>query len=294
MHHIGESRVPPPAVLLQGVVLSAVLGVLLGLMLGLTGAGGSVFAVPMLMFGLDWPLTRASPVALIAVCAAAAFGTLVAWNVAHVRYRAAMIMAAVGCVTAPMGLALADHLPQTWLLAAFAAVLVMVALRLLAQARVRPADTRVVRAAVAGDGPAAHGPLCLASATTGRLIWTRKCALVISGIGAIAGFLSGLLGVGGGFVIVPALRAATVLSMHSAVATSLMAIGLTSAGTVVAGMAMGRALPWMVALPFVLGSLLGMLIGRKVAPRIVGPRLQQGFAIAMLLAAAALLARTAG
>jgi uncharacterized membrane protein YfcA len=272
--------------------VSAILGVLVGTVLGLTGAGGSVFAVPLLMFGLGWTLTQAVPVALIAVCGAAAFGTLAAWNVSVVRYRAAMVMAALGCCTAPIGLRLANLLPETGLAAAFAVVLVVVALRMIAQARGNPAETRVVRASVAGDGRPAPGPMCHANPNTGRLIWTRKCALAISGIGATAGFLSGMLGVGGGFVIVPSLRAATVLSMHSAVATSLMAIALTSAGTVVASMAMGRSLPWMVALPFVLGSVVGMLIGRKIAPRIAGPRLQQGFAVAMLCAAVSLMVET--
>jgi len=274
--------------------MGAILGVIVGLVLGLTGAGGSVFAVPLLMFGLGWTLTQAVPVALIAVCAAATFGTLAAWNASHVRYRAAAVMAAVGCLTAPLGLRLADRLPEAWLATAFAVILVVVALRMIAQARASPAETRVVRAAVIGDGKPAVGPMCHTSASTGRLIWTRKCAATISCIGATAGFLSGMLGVGGGFVIVPALRAATVLSMHSAVATSLMAIALTSAGTVISSMAMGRLLPWIVAIPFVLGSMFGMLIGRRIAPRIVGPHLQQGFALVMLCAAALLVIRTLG
>ena len=81
--------------------------------------------------------------------------------------------------------------------------------------------------------------------------------------------------------------------MHSAVATSLMAIALTSAGTVAASMAMGRSMPWIVALPFVLGSVMGMLIGRKIAPRIAGPRLQIGFAVVMLCSAVLLMGKTA-
>lgn len=273
-------------------MVSVILGVFVGLVLGLTGAGGSVFAVPLLMFGLGWTLTQAVPVALIAVCAAAAFGTVVAWNASYVRYRAAMVMSVVGCISAPLGIAIADRLPDSWLARAFAVVLVLVALRMFMQARSRPADTRVVRSAVVGDGKPALGPLCRTSSTTGRLVWTRRCTMAISGIGATAGFLSGMLGVGGGFVIVPALRAATVLSMHSAVATSLMAIALTSAGTVLIGIGMGRTLPWLVALPFVLGSVAGMLIGRRIAPRIAGPHLQQGFAVGMLGAAAVLIVKT--
>lgn len=273
--------------------VSVILGVIVGLVLGLTGAGGSVFAVPLLVFGLGWTMTQAVPVALIAVCAAAAMGTLAAWNVAYVRYRAAMLMALASCATAPLGLRIADHMPESRLTIAFCAVMLVVAARLLIQARSAPAETRIVRSALSGDGAPARGPLCGLHAQTGRLVWTNTCALAISGIGAVTGLLSGALGVGGGFVIVPSLRASTALSMHSAIATSLMAIALMSAITVIASVAMGHHLPWAVALPFVLGSVGGMVLGRRLAPRLAGPLLQQGFAVTMIVAAGLIIAREA-
>lgn len=265
--------------------MSLLLGIVVGLVLGLTGAGGSILAVPLLMAALGWPMAQAVPVALLAVAASAALGSYLAWRKSYVRYRAAILMAFAGVVTAQFGLRLADILPQRWLLLAFAAVLVVVALRMFARAMSSPEESAVVRAAVAGDGSRAHGPLCRLHPRTGRIVWTRVSAAVIAMIGAITGFLSGLLGVGGGFVIVPALRAATELSMHSAVATSLMAIALTSIGTFAGALMQGRAMPWMIALPFVGGALLGMLAGHAIAPRVAGPRLQQGFAGLMLVVA---------
>lgn len=261
------------------------LGVIVGLVLGLTGAGGSVFAVPLLMFGLGWTLTQAVPVALIAVCAAAGFGTVVAWDKTYVRYRAALLMAAAGTLAAPFGLNAAQALPTATLSLLFAAALVAVAMRMIVQARLRPADAVVARATVAGDGGPARGTVCRLHAQTGRLVWSRPCAAVITLIGAVTGFLSGMLGVGGGFVIVPALRSASALSIHSAVATSLMAIALTSAGTVLVHVAVEGPLPWATALPFIAGALLGMFAGRRLAPRIAGPRLQQGFAVSMVVVA---------
>ncbi len=261
------------------------LGIVVGLVLGLTGAGGSILAVPLLMAALAWPMTQAVPVALLSVSAAAALGSYMAWRKSYVRYRAAMVMAASGVCTSQLGLFAAGRLPQSKLLLIFAAVLGVVALRMFVQAWRVPKDSEVVRAAVEGDGEHAHGPICRLHPVTGRIIWTRASAVVIAVIGAAAGFLSGLLGVGGGFVIVPSLRLATPLSMHSAVATSLMAIALTSLGTVGAALLQGRALPLMVALPFIGGALLGMLGGHALAPRIAGPRLQQGFALLMLVVA---------
>lgn len=274
-------------------LMGAALGIVTGLVLGLTGAGGSVFAVPLLMAGLGWSLPQAAPVALLAVCAASAFGTMVAWDVTYVRYRAAMLMAGIGLLTAPLGLHAAGVLPPSALVLLFAAVLLIVAARMAWHARQHPDEAAVVRATVAGDGPQDGGPLCGLHANTGRLIWTRPCTALLSGIGAATGFLSGLIGVGGGFVIVPSLRAGTPLSMHSAVATSLLAICLTSAATLAVSIAMGHVMPWAIALPFVLGALAGMLGGRRLAPRVAGPALQQGFAAAMVVVAAGMLLRVA-
>jgi uncharacterized protein len=268
--------------------LIVALGAVTGLVLGLTGAGGSIMAVPLLMFGLGWSLPQAAPVALLAVCTAATVGTLAAWDVAFVRYRAALLMAACGALTAPLGLLAAQHLPAVLLLTLFAAAMVAVALRLLQQARERPEEARIVRAALAGDGAPAGGPICQLK-PDGRLLWTPRCLRRIGGIGGATGFLAGLLGVGGGFVIVPALRAWTALSVHSAIATSLMAIALTSAAAAAGALWVGPGIDWAAALPFIGGALAGMLAGRRLAQRIAGPRLQTAFAALMLVTAAGLL-----
>ncbi len=273
--------------------MSILLGVIVGMVLGLTGAGGSIFAVPLLMAGHGWPITQASTVSLLAVAVAAAVGAWMAWRHSYVRYRAATLMAVVGILVAPAGIRVADGLPPSLLMMIFAAVLTIVAVRMFHMAVVSKADAAVVRATVAGEGEPAQGKICKLNAATGRLIWTWPVAATIGLIGATTGFLSGLLGVGGGFVIVPALRATTPLSMHSAVATSLMAIALTSLGTVVSGVLQGRSLPLAVALPFVAGAVIGMALGRLVAPRIAGPRLQQGFAVMAMLVSLGMAAHVA-
>ena len=255
------------------------LGIVIGLVLGLTGAGGSILAVPLLMAGLGWSITQAATVSLLAVAVAAALGTALAWRHSYVRYRAAIFMAAIGVMVAPLGIRLANALPNTVLIVTFAAVLGIVAIRMYLATLASTPDTSIVRAAVAGDGAPGKGKFCSVNPDTGRLIWTWPVTGIIGLIGAATGFLSGLLGVGGGFVVVPALRAVTPLSIHSAVATSLMTIALTSMGTVIIGYLNGRSLPLAVALPFVVGAVIGMTLGRQVAPHIAGPKLQQGFSI---------------
>lgn len=264
-------------------MLAASLGVIVGLVLGLTGAGGSVLAVPLLIWGMGWTLPQAAPTALLAVSAAAILGTISAWPQGTVRYRAAMVMSATGLLIAPLGLKAAQILPVAVLSGLFAAVLALISIRMLRQAQSRPEESKVVRAGLSTATEPSTAPLCTRNPDTGRFTWTRPCALAVAGSGVMTGFLSGLLGVGGGFVIVPALRSFTDLSFHSAVATSLMAIAVTSAGTVAISIAQGQPLPVQVAMPFVTGALVGMLMGRMSASKIAGPTLQKMFASGMLL-----------
>jgi len=273
--------------------MTLLLGLIVGAVLGLTGAGGSILAVPLLMAGLGLTLPQAAPISLLAVCAASTFGTVVAWDVTHVRYRAAMLMGLAALFTAPLGVMAAAVLPLTILNGLFAAVLAAVAVRMLVQALRRPAEAAIVRATVTGDGGAEGGHWVRLN-ERGRIIWNATTFGLMGTIGAVTGFVAGMLGVGGGFVIVPALRAISGLSMHSAVATSLLAIALISAAGVGGAVLQGPAIAWSQALPFVFGALAGMLAGRRLAPRIAGPRLQESFAVVMLLVALGLGAHALG
>jgi uncharacterized membrane protein YfcA len=274
--------------------MTLALGLIVGAVLGLTGAGGSILAVPLLMLGLGWTLPQAAPVALLAVCAASTFGTVVAWDVTHVRYRAALLMGLVAVVTAPLGIKAAGVLPLPLLTFLFAVVLALVGVRMLRQALQAPGEAAIVRATVSGDGATASSDDWIHVNDKGRIVWGPRTAAAVGAIGGMTGFIAGLLGVGGGFVIVPALRAGSGLSMHSCIATSLMAIALISAIAVAGAVVQGVTIEWMAAWPFVLGALAGMLAGRRVAPRVAGPRLQQGFAVVMLVVAAGLAIHAAG
>jgi uncharacterized membrane protein YfcA len=251
--------------------MPAVLGMVVGLILALTGAGGAIIAVPLLIFGLDWDVGRAAPVALLAVGASAALGTALGLRAKIVRYRAAALIAVVGSLITPLGIYAAHQLPARPLTLIFAAVLMFVSLRLYRQAR---------REMSGAPDPEAEqdAAACKLSSETGRFTWTARCTQALTQAGALTGFLSGLLGVGGGFVVVPALRRSTDLPMNAVVATSLMAVALISLSTVTASALAGK-LDYTVAIPFALGAMLAMLAGRRLASRLAGPRLQQGFAL---------------
>jgi uncharacterized membrane protein YfcA len=102
-----------------------------------------------------------------------------------------------------------------------------------------------------------------------------------------------MLGVGGGFVIVPSLSRYTNLAVRSIFATSLAVIALVSIGGVSAAAWQG-AIAWDIALPFAVGAIVALLAGRLIAARLAGARLQQGFAITSAVVAMLLLARGLG
>jgi hypothetical protein len=110
--------------------------------------------------------------------------------------------------------------------------------------------------------------------------------MVVSG--SIAGLLTGLLGVGGGFVIVPALQRYTNLVMQSIISTSLAVIALVSMTGVVSSVLAG-SLNWAIAIPFCAGALTGIIGGRLISSRLAGPQLQYSFAVVSVLVAAGMI-----
>lgn len=258
------------------------LGALVGLLLALTGAGGGILAVPLLMFVLGLGVAQSAPIGLLAVGLAAATSAALGLRDGIVRYRAALLMGGLAMGLAPLGVLAAQRVPNAPLTLAFAAVLALSAWRMWQRARHAP-----------GAGGARAALPCVLDARDGRLVWTRPCAQALALTGVAAGLLSGLLGVGGGFVIVPALTRFTELSARSVVATSLAVIALASIGGVGAA-AWHGAIAWRLALPFALGSVTASLLARLVAARVAGPRLQQGFAVVSAAVAVLLLVRGLG
>jgi uncharacterized membrane protein YfcA len=248
-------------------LIAALLGVVVGGLFALTGAGGAVIGVPLLIFSLSLSVAQAAPVALVAVSLSAWVGAIAGLRAGTVRYRAATLIAVAGGLAAPFGLWAAHRMPDTLLTLLFAGILIYIAFSMW-----RDQDTA---GRLMHDR---HETPCSTNPATDRLVWSRPCtqALTLSGIGA--GFLSGLLGVGGGFLIVPALRKSTELSMQSIVATCLAVVAFISTITLLSAAA-GERVDWAIALPFAAGATTGMLAGRSFADRIPGRILQRAFAL---------------
>lgn len=264
------------------MTLTLILGIFIGAVLGLTGAGGAILSVPALVFSLGWTMQQAAPVALVAVAIGAGIGAIEGLRQGLVRYKAALLMAAVGTLLTPLGLRLAQVLPQTWLLVLFAMVMLLSAARQL-QMKSMESDDAIAPRKAGWINP-----------ETGRFHWNWPTASLLGSIGALTGFLAGLLGVGGAFVMVPLLQRFTNISMHGVVATALMVTALVSAGGVVSGLRHGAVLPVGITAAFAAAIATGMIGGRLLSRHVSARQVQIGFATILIMVAASLLIKALG
>nr|WP_241267200.1 sulfite exporter TauE/SafE family protein [Streptomyces scabichelini] len=243
------------------MILALVAGGAVGLALGALGGGGSVLTVPALVYLLGFSPAAATTAGLLIVTATSATALYSHARAGHVRWKAGALFAAAGLLPAAGAGAAAARLPQTLLTAAFAAVAAAAAFRML-----RPTVGTAVRVAE-GVRP-------------GRA----------AGAGAGLGALTGLLGVGGGFLAVPALVTVLAFEMQAAVATSLLVITTNSLASLTMRGATTAALNWAVIAPFTAGAILGAWDGKRLAGKVSGPLLQRAFAVLLLAVAVFMLA----
>lgn len=254
----------------MALLLALGIGIAVGVIMGLTGAGGGMLAVPALVYSQGWSMQQAMPVALLAVSLGALIGAIDGLRRKQVRYKAATLMAVAGAPMTSLGIFVAKSMSQRWLMLAFSAVLLIVVVRLIFQVRVQSGGEPQVAER--------QDALACVNRQTGKFDWTVKTASVISLIGACAGFFTGLLGVGGGFIIVPLLRHFTNLSMQSAAATSLMVIALVGSVAVASAILHGAEIPLLFSSVFALASVAGVLLGRRIANLLPSATVQMIFA----------------
>jgi uncharacterized membrane protein YfcA len=252
--------------------IAALSGLVVGVSLGLTGGGGSIFAVPLLVYALGLAPNTAIGLSLGIVGLTAGFGAALRLGKAEIDWLAGLVFAAAGMALAPAGAWLGRQLPPAVLLSAFAVLMLIVGVRMW---RGRTAATT------------APGPCVVRSG--GRRGW--RCHLRLLAAGSVAGVLSGLFGVGGGFIIVPALLYVTGMGLHRAIATSLLVIFLISLAGVSASLAHNPDWPWLVAGTFLAGGLAGMAGGSMLRNRLPARQLQRVFAAAMWFVAVFMLAK---
>jgi uncharacterized protein len=243
------------------LILALIAGGVVGLALGGLGGGGSMLAVPALIYLLRFSPSQATTASLLIVAATSLTGLLAHAKAGRVRWRTGTLFAAAGLPAAAAAGALSAKLPAALLTAAFALLAALAAWRMLAPRR----DT--------GPGKAS-GP--------------GKATAAGAGLGAV----TGLLGVGGGFLAVPALVSVLAFPMAEAIGTSLLVISANSAAALVPRLGSAGAIDWAVVGPFTGAAILGAWDGKRWAEKLSGRTLQKIFATALLAVAALMLVDT--
>jgi len=251
------------------VVSGVLLGAVVGFSLGLVGGGGSILTVPLLVYAMGEPVSEAIGTALAIVGANALVGFIGHWRERRVDVRTGASFGLAGTVGAVAGAWLGHLLPGGQILFLFALLMLVTAL---AMGRRGALQHVAVMPGTRGD-------------LLGRTPWPT---LVLTGIGV--GLLTGFFGVGGGFVIVPALVVVLRMPMPRAVGTSLLIITINSAVGLVAHLRYG-GIDLRTGLLFIAGGVVGTLLGTRLAGRVSEKRLRQTFAVGLVAVSCYLLVR---
>lgn len=261
-------------------LLASPLGFLIGLSLGALGGGGSILAVPVLVYVAGQSPQAATTTSLIVVGLAALLGMTEHRRAGRVRMQAGLMFGLAGIGGSLAGSALNRRLDPDVLLLAFSFLIAVAAWRMLTGC---PSCTRV--GAEAADRAAAGSTM-----VDVRLRADPRTVLKVLAAGTAVGFFTGLFGVGGGFVIVPALTLLLGFTMPAAVGTSLLIIAINSATALLARLGHG-GVDWAVTVPFAVSALAGVLAGTRLADRLPAQAMLRWFA-ALLVAVAVYTATT--
>ncbi|MEZ6044028.1 MAG: sulfite exporter TauE/SafE family protein [Planctomycetaceae bacterium] len=238
-----------------------------------------MFAVPLLVYGLSVAPREAVGISLASVGGTALFGALPRLMRGDVEVRTGLLFAVAGMIGAPVGSYLSSLVPESALLFMFAGLMLIVAYRMWQKSRDPGIVSGVCNTEADRDRSACQRD------EDGKLRLTSKCARLLVMVGLLTGILSGMFGVGGGFVIVPALVLFSGMAIHQAVGTSLFVIVLVSISGVTSHLMSGKGLSLEITSLFMLGGFVGMWLGGLVGKKLKGPTLQKVFSVAIVLVA---------
>jgi uncharacterized membrane protein YfcA len=261
------------------LLLAVVAGALIGLSLGALGGGGSILAVPVLV-ALGQGPAQATAGSLVVVAVTSLAGAVTAHRAGNVLLARGVVFGLVATGGAVAGARASSAVPEPVLLAAFAVLMLVVggvlAVRQWRGRHTSPAD-RSTRHPVIDD------PIITFSPT-----FACQCprALKVLVTATVVGLLTGFLGVGGGFLVVPALLLALSLPVDFAAGTSLVVIAITSTVALAARAGTGTAPDWSLVAALTVAAALAAVAGAHLADRVDTRRLSAAFTGLVLVVAA--------
>lgn len=246
------------------MTLSAVLLALaVGLSLGLLGGGGSILTIPIFRYALGYGVKESIGMSLGVVSLVSVVGTVRHWRSGNVNFRALAAFAPAAILATFGGAKLAHFVPEPMQMVGIGMVMGVAALLMWG------------------------GPVKVTPPAGGTDPGPRGVAFIIS-TGIALGFLTGVMGVGGGFLIVPALVLLLGLEMKQAVGTSLGAIALNAASGFL-GYLGQVSMDWTLILGFSAIASLGVFAGAALVPHLSQAQLRRGFSVFLILIAAYIL-----
>lgn len=258
-------------------------GLVIGAILGLTGAGGAAFALPLLVLVIGLPVQQAIGLSLATVALSAGYGAMLRLRSGDIFWWAVGLLSLGGVLAAPLGKYAATFVPDAWLLSGFTLLSVAIAAHM--WRRCQGASTSPAATGQAGS------QAWFSYAEDGQFQPQARSigALAVSGLGV--GSLSGLFGVGGGFLVVPFLHLLAGVSLRQAMASSLLIITLISSAGFAMHTLIAPSVDWALLSQLGLGAAVGMYGGGRVAAHCNPSLLQKLFAVALLLLAISTLAK---
>ncbi len=255
-------------------LLASPLGFLIGLSLGALGGGGSILAVPALVYGAGQSPRAATTTSLFLVGTASLVGIAPHWRAGRVRVGMGVVFGLTGVGGSLAGSALNQRIDPNVLLLGFAGLVCLAAWRMLTGC---PTCTKVGETTAVGARSGAPSTASAAAAATLPFRIDIRSVATMVAAGTLVGFLAGLFGVGGGFVIVPALALALKLPMPEAIGTSLLVIVINSM-VALSTRVTTTSIDWGITLPFVVAAIAGVLTGGRIVDRLDPRRSLRWFA----------------
>ena len=239
------------------IVIALILGAIIGLALGMMGGGGSILTLPIFVYILGIEPKTAIVMSLAVVGITSLIGAIGHAHAGNLHARAAMLFAPTAMIMTWFGTKLASVMPGSWQLVLFASIMLLSATSMLRGAQVQ----------------AKHIETESVISIPGLLV-----------IGALVGILTGVIGVGGGFLIVPALVLLAKLPIKKAIGTSLALIALNSLVGFIGSLG-HVVLDWRLMTEFILSASLGILVGTQLVKYIEANTLKRSFGVFLVVIA---------
>ena len=281
-------------------IIIVLCGLVIGLLAGMFGIGGGTLIIPLLNVAVGLPMVVAASTSLLSIAPTAVSGTIRHWQQKTIQFKAGLLMGSMGALTSICGALLSEITPDLVLALLTVAVVIFSATRMFLPTR-KSSRTTAERTQVEStqvesthaEGTQAKSTQAKRSQVESTQAKKQERWLPLVCIGLFAGLIAGLVGVGGGFVIVPFCATYLGWEMKQAAGTSLLSITLIAIPGIITHAFLGQ-IEWLYGLALIVGTIPGAQVGAWVATKIPDRTLRVCFGILLCITGGLLLVNNIG